>query len=109
MDEEIDDVKNLRDVFLQSETEYINELIKKPYYIHLLKRFHNQKPEYLFNLAKDMIKSIELGKIKPQNLDDYEATISILLLCTHSSMRETVKEICKKQREALENEEEQEK
>ena len=94
-----DDAENLKTVFLQSEYEYLNELIKTPYYSHILKRFHNQNPEDLYKLATDMIKSIELGEVKPEDLDVYEGTISILLLCTHESIRESVKKICKEQRE----------
>ena len=96
-----EELENFRFVFLQSEKELLNEMVKNPYYIHLFKRFRKMPPEKLFEYSKKMMESIELGKVRPKYLEDYEKVISIMLLCTSDGMRKTLNEIVQKHKEAL--------
>ena len=92
------DFEKFREVFLKSESTYINDLLKKKYYINLLRRTYNKPTEVLIKFATDIINSIELGQVAPKDLETYEGIVSVLLLCTYDSIREAIEKNLKKQK-----------
>ena len=76
----IENATHLKQVFLESESKYTNELMKKQGMFNLIRECSEEKDSYvLFATAQKLIDKIDLGLVKEEELERVETQIIILL------------------------------
>lgn len=83
------EIAHLRDVFLEAEKEYLDELKQQPQYASLIERLNKTKGgTELAHMAIERIEKIENGMVKPEDLEKVETEITIILASIEDRVRE---------------------
>ena len=78
------------------EVEYLIEILKNdPQARKLFKYFRSKDSEFLYNEAKERIAMIEYGEVKPDQLEDVEAEIVLLLAAIEDAQLTKERELTK--------------
>lgn len=85
-------IAHLRDTFLDAEKEYLDKLKQNPEIREMIKQLNKRGGTQLARMAVQRIDSIENGLVEPQNLDEVESEIAIILAAIEDIQRERVLE-----------------
>ena len=92
----------LRDTFLDSEKQYLEELMKQPKYKAFIEKLNKYGSKELSLEAIRRISDIETGNVNSDDLERVETEITLLLASIQDCVREKVKEKTKEAHEELE-------
>lgn len=92
----------LRDIFLDAEKQYLEELMKQPKYKAFIEKLNKCSSKELSLEAIRRISDIETGKVNVDDLERVETEITLLLASIQDCVREKVKEKTKESHEELE-------
>ena len=81
-----------RDIFLEAEKEYLEELRKQPKYKRFIEDMNKYDAKQLSIEAVRRVSDIETGRVKEEDLERVETEITLLLASIQDCVREKVKE-----------------
>lgn len=74
------EIAHLRDTYIFSKIEYVNELLKRKYIRDLIVETNKQSPEFLFKIVQNIMSEIEMGEVSFEEMENIEDELIILLL-----------------------------
>lgn len=86
-------VAEKREIFLQAEKEYLEELMKNPNNREFIKSLNQYSALNLSKEADRRICKIENGEVKPENLERVEAEIALIYAAIQDKIKKLEKEL----------------
>lgn len=95
------EIARKRDIFLEAEKDYLEELKKNPKNLRFIMEFNKYSAADLSKEAEGRINRIENGEVSVENLERVEAEITLIYAAIQYKIREKVRE---KEKDAEEDE-----
>ena len=82
------EIARKRDIFLNAEKDYLDELKKDPRMENFIKKLKCLNPRDLSKIADELIEKVEFGKVEATDLEKVEAEITLVYATIVDAIRE---------------------